>query len=117
MDDKTADELVLDRPELSIPDNDNGLLAATPWSSHPAPTTATNDLRLVGGAGSTNDCTADSNGVTPGMRCIYESSSIIGAPVRYGTVRYVGPITSSKVPDSIWVGIELDDPIGKSDGT
>ncbi len=36
-----------------------------------------------------------------------------------GIIRYVGPVDTipGSTPGSVWVGIELDEPVGKNDGS
>ncbi len=50
--------------------------------------------------------------MSPGSRCRLGASS-----TRRGTVRYVGPIPELPgLPELPWIGIELDEPMGKNDG-
>lgn len=56
-----------------------------------------------------------SKGVEVGKRC-----RVGGEDTRRGTVRYVGEIEGlggEREAGCIWVGIELDEPLGRNDGT
>ena len=54
-----------------------------------------------------------SQGIAVGARCILSNDSS-----RRGTIRFVGPIPSLPgVQDAPWVGIELDEPTGRNDGS
>lgn len=54
----------------------------------------------------------DSRGIVVGKRC-----RIGGDDLRRGTVRYVGEV--SEIPGGLgaWVGVQLDEPVGKNDGS
>ena len=54
-----------------------------------------------------------SQDIAVGARCILSNES-----TRRGTIRFVGPIPSLPgVQDAPWVGIELDEPTGRNDGS
>ena len=54
-----------------------------------------------------------SQDIAVGARCILSNDSS-----RRGTIRFVGPIPSLPgVQDAPWVGIELDEPTGRNDGS
>ncbi|KAK8247002.1 CAP Gly-rich domain-containing protein [Phyllosticta capitalensis] len=52
--------------------------------------------------------------IAPGKRCQLLPASTDG---RRGTVRFVGAIPSLPAPLGPWVGIELDEPTGRNDGS
>ena len=49
-----------------------------------------------------------------GSRCQVRDG---GGPQRRGTIRFVGRTRFGKQDESIWVGIELDNPLGRNDGS
>ncbi|KAL8283780.1 hypothetical protein RQP46_005212 [Phenoliferia psychrophenolica] len=49
----------------------------------------------------------------PGARCEVALSEELS---RRGTVRFVGPTEFGAKDDSVWVGVEWDEPVGKGDG-
>ncbi|GAA5893766.1 hypothetical protein JCM5296_001128 [Sporobolomyces johnsonii] len=51
--------------------------------------------------------------LVPGARCEVALSSELS---RRGTVRFVGPTEFGAKDQSIWVGVEWDEPVGKNDG-
>ncbi|GAA5821521.1 hypothetical protein JCM3770_001062 [Rhodotorula araucariae] len=51
--------------------------------------------------------------LVPGARCEVALSSELS---RRGTVRFVGPTEFGAKDDSVWVGVEWDEPVGKGDG-
>ena len=54
-----------------------------------------------------------SQDIAVGARCILSSDSS-----RRGTIRFVGPIPSLPgIQDAPWVGVELDEPTGRNDGS
>jgi tubulin-folding cofactor B len=48
-----------------------------------------------------------------GSRCQVRDA---GGPQRRGTIRFVGRTRFGKQDESTWVGIELDNPLGRNDG-
>ncbi|GAA6027300.1 hypothetical protein JCM8097_002572 [Rhodosporidiobolus ruineniae] len=53
--------------------------------------------------------------LVPGARC--EVSVSDEGLKRRGTVRFVGPTEFGKKDESVWVGVEWDEPVGKGDGS
>ncbi|GAA5857921.1 hypothetical protein JCM9279_000635 [Rhodotorula babjevae] len=51
--------------------------------------------------------------LAPGARCEVALSPELS---RRGTVRFVGPTEFGAKDDSVWVGVEWDEPVGKGDG-
>jgi len=51
-------------------------------------------------------------GISPGKRC-----RVGGEDVRRGTVKYVGEIPEIPGSKGIWVGVALDEPVGKNNGS
>lgn len=49
-----------------------------------------------------------------GARCEVALSDELS---RRGTVRFVGPTEFGAKDDSVWVGVEWDEPVGKGNGT
>ncbi|GAA5824195.1 hypothetical protein JCM11251_001562 [Rhodosporidiobolus azoricus] len=49
----------------------------------------------------------------PGARCEVALSDVLK---RRGTVRFVGPTEFGAKDESVWVGVEWDEPVGKGDG-
>ena len=49
----------------------------------------------------------------PGARCEVALSEILS---RRGTIRYVGTTEFGAKDESVWVGVEWDEPVGKGDG-
>lgn len=58
---------------------------------------------------------SDTPPIPVGSRCRLEEEA--GVVERRGTVRFVGQTKFGKQDGSIWVGIELDEPLGKNDGS
>ncbi|BGP16011.1 hypothetical protein JCM10213_005438 [Rhodosporidiobolus nylandii] len=52
--------------------------------------------------------------LTPGARCEVALSDVLR---RRGTVRFVGSTEFGAKDESIWVGVEWDEPVGKGDGS
>lgn len=50
-----------------------------------------------------------------GSRCQIQDGDDL--PCRQGTVRFVGQTSFGKQDGLFWVGIELDDPMGRNDGS
>lgn len=49
-----------------------------------------------------------------GARCRVREDN--DSPERRGTIRYIGVTKFGKQDGSIWVGVELDEPLGKNNG-
>lgn len=56
-----------------------------------------------------------SSQVQIGTRCRIQEDD--GSIERRGVIRYVGPTKFGKRIGSIWVGVELDEPLGKNNGS
>ncbi|GAA5909943.1 hypothetical protein JCM8208_006394 [Rhodotorula glutinis] len=52
--------------------------------------------------------------LAPGARCEVALSPELS---RRGTVRFVGPTEFGAKDDSVWIGVEWDEPVGKGDGS
>ncbi|SCZ99276.1 BZ3500_MvSof-1268-A1-R1_Chr3-1g05919 [Microbotryum saponariae] len=50
----------------------------------------------------------------PGARCEVALSDVLS---RRGTVRFLGPTQFGPQDETVWVGIEWDEPVGKNDGS
>lgn len=69
---------------------------------------------------------AESTPNSESISLVHLSASQVGArcrvredhdsPERRGTIRYIGVAKFGKQDGSIWVGIELDEPLGKNNG-
>lgn len=60
----------------------------------------------------------DYKGIAVGKRCrIISPGNAAAGSERRGEVKFVGPVAEIKGHQSMWVGIELDEPLGKNNGT